>query len=529
MCYILFVEKECTKCHKVFRATQESQEICAECLGAEFGSGVVATDFGRDSVVKSNTDAMRRQQARADRVGKQLRSSSAFSTMGQVRCGLAVLLFLICVFMFIISDGEHMTFLNQLEYNYQLSISVGVSLVASLLLLPSFSGHKVTIGISWAIMLIMGVNMPNMWHYRVPQTTIYSHNEEEKDVADIAASIKGRLLTDKELSYFYDLKKTRPRAVHYSVFVRCDAIQEDYAAGVVSFGKMEQKNRNLIRSSLSRMLHGAQVEINNTASGSGVIFTVVNVPDERKNLTTMLGCYGRVYFSDAAEGIYELLLEPDKVSIGEELDTSVLLDPAHPGFAELNMRALRSLNAEIVRAAAKRLADANVNRLRSDICSRLIETLQYPWEAEPDAYNALVEALVVYAPAGEARTIDLLWHYFKENIRNRRGVSNIVVTRLAKDAPERMKDPVLKLWQANPTAWNDIAGILAAELEPVILEQLSKSASDVKVMTDCLNYLEPYGTQKAIPVLEAYVNHQDRAIARKAANTIDAIRGRQQQ
>lgn len=526
------VEKECTRCHKVFLATQESQDVCADCLADEFGSGVVSKDFDHASLVKNNIDATRRQQARASHQGRILRSGAAFSMSGHVRCGLAVFLFLLCVFMFILSDGSHRTFLNQLDYEYQLLISLGTALFSSLLLYPSFGRHKVVVVVLWCIMLLMGATLPSMCYYKVAEATSVASDSTFSSAADTDETGQNqkttRVLPDDELAFFYDLKKSRPKSVHYSVFVKSDAVTSDFGDGILAYGRMEQSVRNLIKSSLSRMFHGAKVEINNVDTGQGVLFTVINVPAERKNITSLLGLFGDVYYSDAAEGIYELTLSNEKVRIGEESDPAVLLNVNHPGFAELNMNALRSLNPEIVRAAAKRLADANVNALRSDIANRVKETLQYSWLTEPDTFNALVEVLVVYAPQGDPQVTDILWNYFKENIRARRSVSNEVVARLAHDDPERMRTPVLKLWQANPLAWNDIAGILVNELQPYMIEQLSGSGLSVKEITDYMNYLELYGTEAALPTIQRYVNHQDKAISRKASNTRDSIMGRKQ-
>ena len=510
----------------MFRASTESQDVCPTCLNDEFGSGVAATDFGREEFIKENSAAMRRQQARATRLSKNFRSATAYNLIGMLRCGLGVILFMICVLLFLISDGDEMTFLNQLEYEYQLCISLGTALISSLLLLPSFTRHKIVVASFWVVMLTMGATMPSMWHFKVPQVTDYVPETTEENTVDDAALMNGRHLTDADLAYFNELKESRSRGVHYSVFVRCDLVSEDVAEGIIAFGRMEQPTRNLIRASLSRLMRGAKVEINNSADGSGVIFTLVNVPDERKNITSILNRYGRVYYSEPAEGIYELLLEPDKVKIGSAYDAAIMLDPLHPSFAELNMKALRSLDAEIVRAAATRLADGNVNRLRNDIAVRIVETLQQPWESEPDTYNALVEALVVYAPQGMPHVADILWKYFQNNIRARRGVSQRVSIRLAQEAPDKMKNPVLKLWQSNPAAWNDVAGVLVEHMEPYMIEQLTKRDVSVKDLTHIMNYLQSYGTSKSLPALTPYVEHGDKAITRKASNTIDAIKGR---
>ena len=40
----------------MFRATCDSQDVCATCINDEFGSGVTATDFGRADILKEHTE-----------------------------------------------------------------------------------------------------------------------------------------------------------------------------------------------------------------------------------------------------------------------------------------------------------------------------------------------------------------------------------------------------------------------------------------------------------------------------------------
>lgn len=511
----------------MFRATRETQEVCSACLEAEFASGVSSTEAQHDENVKEYVGARKRQIERAARMGRAFRSRSAYSVVGKVRCGLAMVLFLVCVFFFVISDGEQMTVLNQLDFVYQISISISVAVISSLLLLPSFSRHKIIISSTILLMLTLGATMPLFWNYKVPESTEYTHTVGSEAALEEAQKQSGRLLTDKDIPAFVDLERTRPGSVHYCIFIRCDMADRNTTDGVLYFGSMEQSTRNLVRSSLSRQLEGAKVEINNSPNGEGVIFTASNVKAERKNISNMLSRYGEVYFSDAARGVYEILLDSDKIKIGEDVDPMMLLDYHRPGFVEANMRALQSLDAKLVAAAADRLAKANVPMLRGDVAHRLAQTLQSSWKTEPATYKALAEALVVYARDDEPQLEPLLWEYFESNLKAGRGVSSTVVARLAQIAPQRMKTPVLKLWQSNPAAWNQIAGLLAAELEPFMISQLSRQDLPVKELTDVLNYIQLYGTAQALPVLSTLESHPDKAVARKVANTISEIQRRQ--
>ena len=133
---------------------------------------------------------------------------------------------------------------------------------------------------------------------------------------------------------------------------------------------------------------------------------------------------------------------------------------------------------------------------------------------------------MVYAPETDTKIVPVLWDYFEHNLRAGKGVSSKVVHRLALLAPQQMKTPVLKLWQSNPAAWNDIAGLLVAELEPYMIEQLSRTDLSLKELSDLLNYEQPYGTAKALQVVQQHANHPDKAIARKVENTVADITAR---
>lgn len=523
----MHVEKECTRCHKMFRASSDSQDVCPVCLNDEFSAGVTLSDGSDEAVAKLQTSAMQRQSARANRLGKRLRVNNPFSVNGGVRCALAVFLFSICVFLFLLSDGSEPTFLNQLEYHYQLCISLGTAIVSALLILPSFSGHKTQVGAVVAVILLLGGAMPSMWHYRVDDAELVSVPLENPQTPEVQVRQEGRLLDERDLVLFRNAKKGYPHRVHYAIFLRYSIMPGSAEGGNIKYVPLSYETITLVRKSLSRLLHGAKVESLKSDSGYGVIFTITNAPGEKQNITTMLSRYGEVYFSDPEEGIYEVAYNERKVLRGISGKMDERRNPRHPAYVELNMEALRSLDAEVVRAAAVDLATSDVKRLRNDILNCLIETLQEPWASAPDTYKALVEALVVYAPQGTPRVADILLKYFEISSKNQRPVSKSVVLRLAKEAPDKMHGPVLKLWQYSPSEWNEVAGVLIAQLEPYMIEQLLRQDIRINEMLDVLRYLEPYGTQKSIPVLrQVSETAVDQTIRHKAAGVISAINSR---
>ena len=512
----------------MFQASSEEQDVCSQCLSAEFASGELSSEVSHEELVKEYAGgASRRQQARARRMGRALSSSTAFSMMGKVRCGFAVLLFLICTALFILGDGEQKTFLNQLAEEEQLAISISVCVISAALLLPSYSRHKLVVGLSSLFIVLMGVFMPSMWHHRTAEVgSAPGVAVDEATSATVSEAEDGRYLKDEELTMFHKLHDEKPRGVHYVVFMRCDIDDSHKVNGTLAFGRMEQSTRNLIKSSLSRFMHGAEVLLNNSRDGNGVIFTIADVKGERINMEQILKRYGRVYYKDTRRGVYELAIETDKIQPGMDADPQARMNPHSARFAEANMKALGSLDAKLVADAARKLASANTQVLRGDICDNLLRALESPWESEPDAHQALVEALTVYARKGDARVVAPLKLYFDQCIKFGRGISSPVVLRLVEEAPEQVVDAVLRLWAANPGAWNEITGKLGTHAETQMISFLERTDLPMNRIFDILTFLHDFGTEASLPVLERYLSHEDKTVSAKAEGTVASIRKR---
>lgn len=525
----MHVEKECTRCHKMFRASSDSQDVCPDCLNNEFSAGAALSDVGSDAVAKLLSSAVQRQNARANRLGKRFRVKNPFSSNGGVRCAFALFLFSVCVFLFLLSDGEEPTFLNQLEYHYQLCISLGSALVSLALILPSFSGHKTQVTVASLVILLLGVAMPSMWYYRVDDSEVYTDELVGAQAPETQSQQGGHLFDERDLVQFRNAKKGYPSRVHYAVFLRYSVDPESSQNGRDKYIPCGYDVIHLVNRSLSRLLHGANVENVRSASGYGVVFTVTNAPGEKQNISTLLGRYGDVYFSNPEEGIYEVACDEQKIMSGKNGNVEHRRDPNHPDYVELNLKALRSLDAQVVRVAAEHLANSDVKRLKNDIFHCLIEVLQDPWETSPDTYKALVDALVVFEPEGayNPRVFDLLMNYLKFESQNSRPVSQSVVTRLALEKPEKMHVPVLKLWQRSPEAWNDVAGLLVEQLEPYMIEQLQRSDIKIDEMLNVLRYLDSYGTPKSLPALRHVCETTGvQTLRHRAADVISSIEAR---
>ena len=101
------MEIECSKCRRKFIAAKEDAELCPDCLKNEFGAVAASLDAEeRAQLVAECQSSVKRQMQRAEVMGGAYSSGAAFSTAGKFRLGLGLFIFLVCCFLFLISDDE---------------------------------------------------------------------------------------------------------------------------------------------------------------------------------------------------------------------------------------------------------------------------------------------------------------------------------------------------------------------------------------------------------------------------------------
>ena len=101
-----------------------------------------------------------------------------------------------------------------------------------------------------------------------------------------------------------------------------------------------------------------------------------------------------------------------------------------------------------------------------------------------------------------------------------------MVLRLVEEAPEQVVDAVLRLWAANPVAWNEITGKLGVHAEKQMVGFLERPNLPMERISDILTFLHDYGTELSLPVVERYATHEDKTVSAKAEGTASAIRKR---
>lgn len=507
--------KQCTKCHKEFNALSEDMDVCRECLSSEFGRAAVITESDKIEFDKETRNNTKRQMARAQRMYEGYHSNRIFNNTGKLRCSLGVVLFLICVLIFVIGDSEtYRTPINQLDEVSQRMFSMSLCVVAAGLILASVRRHKALILSVSTIMLVGGWFMPSFWHYRGPEKAQQAaKNEEKADKKEQEAppAAPARVLSDKDLEPFYKVEAESPKMAHYAVYIN----DQDVAT------------RNIVRDAFTRLLQAGYTQAFSRAYGA--LYVITNVQGKRRQISGVLERLGEVTYARPDLGIYEVRFDPQKANIVSLNSSEELTSPANPAFVPANLRELRCLDVSRVRQAANNLKSANVGVLRHDIRATLISVLEESWGSELETYAALVEALLVYSPPGDAQTLEICRRYFRTCRALHKGTSPIVIRRLIEEEPESMVDAVVEQWSSNPIVWNSMLDTLGPRAEVGVLKLLSETpATNVRMLTNIFQFLQKHGTERSIPAVEQNLNHQDQVIRHISEQTVKEIRLRHQ-
>lgn len=509
--------KQCIKCHKEFNAHSEDTDVCRECLGAEFSEAGHAGEEDRSELARETRHSTKRQMARVLRMSEGYHANSIFNNSGKLRCCLGVVLFLICVLIFVIGDSEtYRTPVNQLDETSQRMFSMSLCVIATGLLLASVRRHKLFILSISAVMLVSGWFMPSFWHYRGPEAGKMQQadrkgtqvGEEEQKMEPAAPT---RVLSDDDLAPFRKVEAESPTMAHYAIYIN----DQDMAT------------RNLVRDAFTRLLQAGYTQAFSRANGA--LYVVSNVQGKRRQISGVLERLGEVTYSRPGQGIYEVRFDPQKANLVSLNSSEELTVPSNPAFVPANLRELRSLDVSRVRQAASNLKSADVGVLRNDIRTTLFSVLEESWSAELDTYAALVEALLVYSPVGDTQVLDVCRRYFRTCRALHEGISPLVIQRLIEEDPDAMVDAVVDQWRSNPIAWDSVLESLGARAEERILKLLEETpASNVRMLTNIFQFLQKHGTKRSIPAIEKHRNHEDQVIRHISEQTMQEIRLRNQ-
>ena len=190
-----------------------------------------------------------------------------------------------------------------------------------------------------------------------------------------------------------------------------------------------------------------------------------------------------------------------------------------------NLDELKCLDPLRVRMSARSLAASNVGVLRSEIRDVLVEVLHEPWAADHDTYTALIEALVTYCKPGDKQAVRFCLEYFEARRSIKRDIAPSVTQFLIREEPDSMVEPIIDFWCENPMAWSDMLNLLGYRVQAPLLNRLSK-ATNIRLITTILKYLEERGSSDALPVVEPFLEYSDSVIRHSARTTYKAIQSR---
>ncbi len=512
------MEIECSKCQRKFITIKQDAEICPDCLKNEFVAVAPSLNAEERAQLKAEyKDSIKRQAQRASTMGGVYSSEGAFSTAGKFRFGLGLGLFLICGFLFLISDKEsNATFLAELDANSQRIISLILCVVSAVLVATASVRYKVTIRVIAFIILLMGWFLPDI--LAAAQKTDKRPVEQDVDTQEMVQQVKteahaenevdtGRLLSDEDLQVFFSLTPPSQRVTNYAVFI----------------DNQDSRSRAIVREALNRLLEAEFTRAYTRANGA--LYVINNVVGTRRNISQLLSRFGTVTYAEPLKGIYEIRFDADRANLVSQYSPDVLTSPIHHSYVTANLSELRCLDPMRVRMSARSLAGSNVGVLRNEIRDTLVEVLREPWASDPDTYAALIDALVTYCDDDDREAAKHVLKYFEGRRAMKREVASNVTLFLIRVMPNEMVNPVLDYWCENPIAWNEMLHQLGDRVQNPLLNRLA-TTNNLRQITSILKYLETRGTKEALPVLKRFLEYPDSIIRHSAHTTYEAIKNR---
>lgn len=481
----MLVEKECSRCKKIFSASVDSQEVCPACLADEF------------AVAEVDTEAVAQRQKRSSKSADlKFRKGAAFvHSAGRMRSFLAFTLFVLCVGFIAIVNTVEIEWLPQFNFMHQLVISLSGAIVSSLLLLTVLRRNKLFIFASIGIILAMGAGMPYLFQLDL---LIAPEQEEPSTVKQYSKVLS---MDNAKVREFLARKESDKAGAHFCILVLYDDID--------SQEKVQQLHR-CIASSLTRCLNSGE-ERNLSASVTSEPFQAAAYPNietrlyfvynakkdvlaDAGGIRELLSLFGRITHEHLDSGVIELVVSEDKV-LGRATDLEDAKNPESLNYVAANMKLLNCADAAVVKGAAERLDEAYPQLVsRSDeVRLNLEKLLKFHWDEEPETHVALVKAWITYC---------------------------------ADQHESKVREAVLSLWQRDMNRWAEVAASLGSPFESELhnfLNNLSDKSSDNALLMGVLDYLVHHGTAKSLAILEGYLQSEDEAVKVLAKRAKDAI------
>ncbi len=490
--------------------------ICPACLREEFVQAPRAGEGKAQNAIKQeNNLSLRRASARAERLSGGLQSGSSLTPHGSLRLVLGLIIFLICTLIFMLGSSlDEWQIRSILPEEAQRPVSCLLCWVAAALV---FSASRQNKGLLYPLAIffvIAGWFMPPFWTAVMAReaqgtamaiATSRADNAREGDEQAVKSTSNVRALTEEDLSIYREKRQAEGGVVNYAIYLDVRDIEQ----------------RQKVRDALVRLLE-AEICVPYTR-GKGSLFVVARAVGGTRNISPMMARFGELTYASPSEGIYEVTFSAEKAHTITQFPTEVLSTPSDPAFVEGNLAQLRNLmEPKVVSLAAGMLASANVQEQRDEIRNVLSEVLRDPWSSEPGTYQALVEALAIYAPVGDREAVDQCRKYFLNSRIAHRPPAPSVVELLIREVPQEMVAPVVELWRSNPVEWESVLVQLGTLSQDYLLEML-EDTENTQFMVSILKHLEQHGTPEAIPVVQPFVDHPAARVSQAARSTLRVL------
>ena len=506
------MEKECSQCHRPFRAAQEDMTVCPDCLKKEFAAATRLNAEERKGLESEYKFADRRQIARAERMNEAYQYEGSFSMAGKLRFAFGCLIYGLAIFFILLVAGsDGVMSKSRMDSDSLRAVSVIICTVSAFMVAFASPRHRL---ISWPLgllILISGWYMPELREKTENNDAVYSKEElkeeTKKPETPVAADDSSRALTQADLEVFYRMKKgASPSVSFYAVYMNNQSAQA----------------RELVRESLTRLTEAEYTRAYTRASGA--LYIIANVPGKQRNISDILSRYGKTTYAAPAEGVYEVRFDADKANLASRYSADVLTSPLNASFVTANISELGCLDTMRVRTAATALRNANVPVLRREVHDAFTRALKDPWGQDNDTYAALVTGLVTYSEAGDANTTAVCRKFFQARKDVHKEIPQSVTAYLIQEVPDEMAEPVLELWFEDPLAWGAMLDRLGARAQAPLLHRL-KEPESVGQMNAILKYLKDHGTAEAVPAVKEVAESTDSNLIRRSAE--EALRALQ--
>ncbi|HEY1122612.1 MAG TPA: hypothetical protein VGE67_13460, partial [Haloferula sp.] len=196
-----------------------------------------------------------------------------------------------------------------------------------------------------------------------------------------------------------------------------------------------------------------------------------------------------------------------------------LIDPANPGFYELNKREMESIDLERARKAVNRLAPVEPKFYRKDIVKRMGELIQ---EGDYALQFEIGKALPKWSEPGDGTEAVVL--AVLEKIPADAQVPEPLVTFLASRKDMGAIALLDRLWLQDPNKWEESYGAFGQAIEDKVLERFPQTTMVQRM--SAVRLLGKDGTAKSIPVLEGELANANPEMKLLIQRALESIRER---